>query len=210
MFRAFLITTGTAVALLAVSHWTPIQAQPAAMVADNPWRLVTRQTLPRAIAAAETFSGGRVLEIRFGAHNGVPAFDAVIAKGQAFSHLRIAIPSNVTTVIAETDLPAWMADWVLKADARSLEKAKLHLVDGVLKAEDIAAAPAVDAGIAAPLTGSNAVLAYNVQVIKDNRPERVVIDAVTGLKIADPQPLLNTWTPEEALYQSLKKAAPPR
>jgi hypothetical protein len=210
MLRALVITTA-AVALLAAAPWTLVHAQPAVVaVVDNPWTLVTKQTLPIAIAAAEKFSGGRVLEMRFRARSGVLGFDAVIAKDGAFSHLRIDIPSNVVTVIAETELPEWMANWVLKADAKSLEKAKLHLVDAVLKAEEIADAPAVDAGIAKPLTGSNAVLAYDVEVIKDGRPERVVIDAVTGLKIANPQSLLDTWTPEEALYQSLKKAAPPR
>jgi hypothetical protein len=35
----------------------------------------------------------------------------------------------------------------------------------------------------------------------------VVIDAVTGLKVANPDTLLETWTPEKALYESLKKAA---
>ena len=211
MFRALLIATATAAALPAAGHWTPVHAQPAAVApVDNPWKLVTKETLPLAVVAAEKFSGGRVLEIRFRTHHGVPGFDAVVAKNRAFSHLRIDIPSNRVAVIAETEIPAWMASWVLKADARSLEKARLHLADAVLKAEEIADAPAVDAGIAKPLTGDNAVLAYDVEVIRNNRPERVVIDAVTGLKIADPDQLLEGWTPEQALHESLKKVAPPR
>ena len=53
--------------------------------------------------------------------------------------------------------------------------------------------------------GDNAVLAYNVELIKDGKPKRVVIDAVTGLPIANPEPLLDPWTPEKALYESLHK-----
>jgi hypothetical protein len=208
MFRVLLMTT--VAALLVAGHWTPVHAQPAAVVVvDSPWKLVTKKTLPLAIVAVEKFSGGRVLEIRFRARNGVPGFDAVVAKDGAFSHLRIDIPSNVATVIDETEIPAWMAGWVLKADARSLQQAKLHLADAVLKAEEIADAPAVDAGIAKPLTGENSVLAYDIEVIRDDRPERMAIDAVTGQKIANPDSLLETWTPEKALYESLKKVASP-
>ncbi|MDB5466552.1 MAG: hypothetical protein JWQ46_1314 [Phenylobacterium sp.] len=211
MFRALLSTTAAAAVLLAGGHWTPVHAQPAVLVVvDNPWSMVTKETLPLAIAAAEKLGGGRVLEIRFRVRNGVPGFDAVVAQNGAFSHLRFDIPSNVTAVIAEAEVPAWMAGWVLKADAKSLQKAKLRLVDAVLKAEEMTDAPAVDAGIAAPLSGGNSVLAYNIEVIRGNRPERVVIDAVTGLRIADPQPLLEGWTPEQAIEDSLKKAAPPR
>jgi hypothetical protein len=201
-----LLPAATVAALLASGQWTPVHAQPAVVVAvDSPWKLITKESLPHAIVAFEAYAGGRVLEARYGAHGSVPGFDAVVAKEGAFSHLRVDIPANVVAVIAEAEVPAWMANWVLKADAKSLEKAKLHLADAVVKAEDIADAPAVDAGIAAPLSGENSVLAYNIQVIEDNEPKRLVIDAVTGLKIANPDALLETWTPEKALYESLKK-----
>jgi hypothetical protein len=197
-----------ATALLGAGPWTAAHAQPAAVVVlvDNPWKLVAKGTLQAAVVAAEKFSGGRVLEIRFRTFHGAPGFDAVVAKAGAFSHVRIAIPSDVVTVIAETEVPEWMAAWTLKADARSLQQAKLHLVDAITKAETITDAPAVDAGVAAPLTGRSAVLAYNVEVIKRDRPERVAIDAQTGDAIANPEALLETWTPEKALYESLKKA----
>jgi len=209
MLKVLLPTTAAVAALLIAGYATPVRAQAAVVVAvDSPWKLVTKATLPHAIAAFEAFGGGRVLEARFGAHGDVPGFDAVVAKDGAFSHLRVDIPANVVAVIAEAEVPAWMASWVLKADAKSLEKAKLHLVEAVVKAEEIAGAPAVDAGIAAPLSGGNNVLAYNVALIKHNQPERVVIDAVTGQTIANPDTLLETWTPETALSESLKKVAP--
>jgi hypothetical protein len=206
MFRALLIATAAAAGQLATGSGSPAYAQPVAAAVNNPWKLVDKQTLPLAIAAAEAFSGGRVLEIRFGVHHGVPGFDAVVAKAGAFGHVRIDLPSNRATTIAETEIPSWMADWLLKADARSLAKAKLRLSDAVRVAEKMANAPAVDAGVAKPLTGDNAVLAYDVEVIRGGRPQRVVIDAITGQKIADPQPLLQGWTPEQALYDSMRKA----
>ncbi|MDB5418001.1 MAG: hypothetical protein JWP50_1420 [Phenylobacterium sp.] len=206
MFRTLLITTAAAAGLLAAGPWTPVRAQPAVAAPDaSPWKLVNRQSLPLAIAAVEAFGGGRVLEIRFGVPHGVPGFDAVVAKAGAFGRVRIDLPSNRATVIADTEVPAWMASWVLKADASSLSKAKLRLADAVLMAEKMTGAPAVDAGIAKPLSGGNAVLAYDVEVIRGGRPERVVIDAVTSQRIADPQPLLEGWTPEQVLYDSLSK-----
>jgi hypothetical protein len=216
MLKVLLTGAALAAGLLAVGQWTPVQAQPAASAsasdsaaapADNPWKPVTAHTLPRAINAIEKFAGGQVLEIRYRVHRGVPGFDAVVAKNGAFDHLRVDIPSNSVSVITETELPAWMADWVLKADAKSLQKAKLPLSDAVLKAEGIAGEPAVDAGIAKPLTGGNDVLAYNIQFMGKDRPHRMAIDAVTGLQIADPNALLEAWDPEKALHESLKKAS---
>jgi hypothetical protein len=206
MIRAFLLTTATAAGFVVAGHWMPVHAQSAVVVlVDNPWKLVNKQTLPLAIVAAEKFSGGRALEAGFRVRQSVPGFDAVTAKAAAFSRVRIDIPSNVAAAIAEADVPAWMANWVLKAYAKSLAKAKLSLGDAVVKAEEIADAPAVDAAIAKPLTADNAVLAYDVEVIKNNRPERVAIDAVTGEQIENPDPVLESWTPEKALYESLKK-----
>ena len=37
--------------------------------------------------------------------------------------MRFEIPSSTVAAIGETDVPAWMGDWVLKADAKSLAKA---------------------------------------------------------------------------------------
>jgi hypothetical protein len=206
MFRALLIATAAAVALSAAGYPTLVHAQPTAgAMAANPWGPVTRQTLPMAIRAAEMFSSGRVLEIRFHGRHGPPRFDAVVANNGSFSRVQIDVPSNRVTVIAQTEMPAWMADWTLKADARSLRRAKLRLVDAVRTAQRIAGSPAVDAAVARPLSGDNQVLAYDVEVIRGNRPERVVIDAMTGRRIADPQPLLQGWTPEQAFSDSMAK-----
>jgi hypothetical protein len=211
MFRALLIATAATVVLPAAGYWTPVHAQPAAgAMAANPWSKVTRQTLPAAIRAAETFSGGQVLEIRFRGRHGVQGFDAVVAKSGSFSRVQVDLPSNRVGVIAETEIPAWMANYTLKADVRSLQKTKLRLADAVRTAEQITNSPAVDAAIARPLSGGGPVVAYDVEVIRDNRPERVVIDANTGRRIADPQPLLQNWTPEQALSESLKEARPHR
>ncbi len=148
-----------------------------------------------------------MLEIRFGYRSGVVGYDAVVAKNAVISHVHIsAAPPHKVVAVAETDRPAWMVSWILKADMRSIQRAKLSLTDAVAKAEQITGAPAVDAALAKPLTADNAVLAFNVEVIKNGKPQRIVIDAVTGDTIANPDPLLDTWSPEEALYHSLPKA----
>ena len=49
----------------------------------------------------------------------------------------------------------------------------------IVKAEARDHAPAVDAGIAKPLSGTNAVLAYFVETIKGSKPQQSAIDATT-------------------------------
>ena len=172
----------------------------------NPWAGVTDRSLVDAIQAFEKFSGGKVLEIRFRNRHGTAGFDAVIAKGDVISNLSLGVGSDVIAV-AEIEVPQWMVDWKLRKYQESIAKAKIPLTDAVLKAEQIDRGPAVDAGLAKPLTADNAVLAYNVELIKGGKPDRVVIDAVTGQVIADPEPLLGAWTPEKELYESLHKLA---
>lgn len=202
--RMFLLTTATAGLLLA-GHGTPVLAQSAGAASESPFKLVNKQTLPLAILAAEKFSGGKAMEIRFRVRQGVPGFDAVTARAGGFSRVRFEIPSSNVAAIGETDVPAWMSDWVLKADAKSLAQAKLSLAQGVMKAEEVAQAPAVDAGIAAPLSASNAVLGYNVQVVQGDRAQRLVIDAMTGQPIEDPDQFMEAWSPEHALTASIRK-----
>lgn len=202
--RAFLLTTVVAAGLGLAGHGPAARAQSAA---TSPGQLVNKQTLPLAITAAEKFSGGKAMEIRFRVRQGVPGFDAVTARPGGFSRVRFEIPSSSVAAIGETDVPTWMSDWVLKADAKSLTKAKLSLAQAVVKAEDIAQAPAVDAGIAAPLSAGNDVLGYNVQVFQADRPQRLVIDAMTGQPIEDPDQFMEAWSPEHALSESIKKDA---
>lgn len=176
-----------------------------AATTDNPWGSVNDRSLVTAIEAFEKFSGGKLLEIRFRNKNGVVGYDAVVTKGDVISNLSLSVPDENVVAIAEVDVPQWMADWKLRRYKESVEKAKIPLSEAVLKAEQIGGGPAVDAGLAKPLSGDNAVLAYNVELIKDGKPKRVAIDAVTGLPIANPESLLDPWTPEKALYESLHK-----
>src|SRR5262249_39140399 len=118
--RTFLLTTATAAGLLLASHGTPVLAQSAGAASESPYRLVNKQTLPLAIQAAEKFTGGKAMEIRFRVRKGVPGFDAVTARPGGFSRVRFEIPSSTVAAIGETDVPAWMGDWVLKADAKSV------------------------------------------------------------------------------------------
>lgn len=178
-----------------------------AQTAANPWAGLTDTGLTDAITKIERASGGKVLEIRFSNRNGVVGYDAVVAKGAVISSMTIAAaPAALAAVVAEADLPAWQASWKLRADARSVEKAKLSLPQAVAIAEKVAGAPAVAARLAKPLTGDNTVLAYNVEVLKGGKPERLAIDATTGAPIENPDALYDPWTPSKAFLESLKKA----
>ena len=160
--------------------------------------------LPDAIRATETASGGRVLEIRFRTWEGAVGFTAVVAnRDDTVSHVSVAIPELKVVVIAAADIPDWMAPWQVRADKRSIWKAKIPLADAVVMAQQMTGGVPVDAGLAKPLTADNAVLAYNIEIVKDGRPQRVVIDAETGRKIANPDAILEAWKPEDALMRSL-------
>jgi len=195
LIGALLLTTAAVGGVIAAGQGSPALAQPAELIRVAAPKQVTNSSLTQAIAAAEQASGGKVVEIRYRLAGGAPGFDAISAKGGAFSHLRIAVPSNKVTPVKQGDIP-WRAGWTLKADAKDLADAKLSLSDAVVKAEQIVGGPASAAGVAAPLTGDNAVLAYNVKLYKANDPHRVVIDAVTGAPIENPT-AFEDWAPPE-------------
>lgn len=188
-----------AAGLVVTGHWTPATARETGVIrVATASRPVSKGTLIRAIAAAEQFSGGKVVEIRYRNRAGVPGFDAVAYKGGAFSHVRIDIPSNKVTTISQSEIP-WRASWELKADSKSIARAKVTLAAAVAKAENLSGSAAVDAGVAAPLQIGEDIRGYNVEVWQEGAPERVVIDAHTGERISNPGPFLEPWDPEKNL-----------
>ena len=205
--RTFAIVAGVLIGTCGILGQAPAVAAPpeAEAVAASPWAAVTAAMLPDAIRAIETASGGRVLEIRFRTWQGAVGFTAVVAnRDDTVSHVSVAIPELKVVVIAAADIPDWMAPWQVRADKRSIWKAKIPLADAVVMAQKMTGGVPVDAGLAKPLTADNAVLSYNIEIVKDGRPQRVVIDAETGGKVANPDTSLEAWKPEDALMRSLK------
>lgn len=170
----------------------------------DPWANQTNTSLTDAIAAVEDAIGGKILEIRFLKGIG-KGYEAVVAKKHELINVRENPLTKHVTVITVEETPAWMLDWKLRADIRSIEKAKVPLAEAVKTAEAIAHAPAIDAGLAKPLTPDNAVLAYNIEVAKNGKPERVVIDATTNSVIANPDGLLDPWTPEKLVEKTVQE-----
>jgi hypothetical protein len=151
--------------------------------------------LAHAAVILEQSSGGKILEIRLVDTVGAPAFEAALANAAALAYLRIESPSDNVTQIKETDLPAWLLNYHLEAYMRSVAQAKVPIADAIVKTEAEARAPAVDAGIAKPLSGSNAVLAYFVETIKGTLRKEFAIDATSGAFIANPDSLYEPRTP---------------
>ena len=152
-------------------------------------------SLRQAVQALEQGTGGKVLEIRLSDEPGEIAFDAVIAKGEDLLDMHIASGNDTVTSIDIAQLPKWMAGRKLTAYMRSIYQAKLPLADAIEMAERKSKEPAVGAGLAKPLSGSNAVLAYNVEVMKGQKHERIALDAITGAPIANPDQLYEEWSP---------------
>ncbi len=162
-------------------------------------RGVEQNMPPRALAHATTelekVTGGKVLEIRVADEKGAPAFEAALAKDNAIIYMRIAAVGDQVTHIKVSELPQWLLDYHLEAYMRSIDKADVPLADAIVKAEELAAAPAIGAGIAKPLSATNPMLAYYVETIKGNKRLVAAIDATSGAFIEHPESLFEPHTP---------------
>jgi uncharacterized membrane protein YkoI len=161
----------------------------------DPQLVVPMGALAHAAAALEQSTGGRVLEVRLANDTGAPAFEAAIAQDNAVVYMRIESPSDNDTEIEARELPPWLLNYHMDAYVRSISKTKVPLEEAIVKAETRDSAPAIDAGIAKPLSGANAVLAYFVETMKGPTRHEFAIDATTGAFIANPEELYAPHTP---------------
>lgn len=157
--------------------------------------IVPMGALAHAAAALEKDTGGRILEIRLADETGAPAFEAALTKDGTVVYMRIASPSDDVTEIEVSHLPHWLQDYKLDAYRRSVSKARVPIDQAITKAEQSDQSPAIDAGIAKPLGGTNAVLAYFVETIKGSKRNQLAVDATTGAMIANPESLYEPHTP---------------
>jgi uncharacterized membrane protein YkoI len=160
---------------------------------------ITDTSLTKAVAALEDATGGKVLEIRFVDEVGHERFESVVAKPEEVIYMAVNLLNEDVTKIAIKQVPAWMLDWKLTAYVKSIEKASVPLTKAIAQAEAMARAPAIGAGLAKPLSGTNQVLAYNIELLAHGKRTRIAIDATTGLKIANPDELYEPWTPVKLL-----------
>ena len=157
--------------------------------------VIERGALAHAVTALEDSFGGKVLDIRLADEKGAAAFEAALAKDDGVLYLRIAAISDDVTQIKLSELPPWLLNYRIEAYTRSIEKAKVPLAEAILKAETRASAPAIGAGLAKPLSGTNAVLAYYVEVIKGSKRDILALDAKDDAFIANPESLYEPFTP---------------
>jgi hypothetical protein len=156
---------------------------------------MTAASLSKAVDALEAATGGKVLEIRFVDEKGHERFESVVAKPDQVIYMGVDPVTENVTKIAIKELPAWMLNWKLTEYVSSIEKATVPLAKAITKAEAMAGAPAIGAGLAKPLSGANQVLAYNIELLKGGKRRLIAIDATTGAKIANPEALYESWTP---------------
>jgi uncharacterized membrane protein YkoI len=167
---------------------------PLARAADTE-PIVPMGALTHAARALEQDTNGKILEIRLTDEAGAPAFEAAIAKDDALVYMRIESVSDNVTEIKVRDLPPWLLNYHLEAYMRSIVKAVVPLEQAIVKAEARAHAPAIDAGVAKPLSGTNAVLAYFVETTKGKSRGQFAVDAMTGAFIENPDELYEPHTP---------------
>jgi uncharacterized membrane protein YkoI len=163
----------------------------------DPGTVVPIGALAHAADAFQEETGGKVLEIRLADTAGAADFEAAVLKNGGVLYMRIASPDEHVTEIDVKNLPPWLLNYHLEAYARSAVRAQVPIQEAIAKAEKHNDAPAIDAGIAKPLGGDNAVLAYFVETLNGSRREDLAIDATTGVFIENPQSLFETHTPVE-------------
>jgi len=178
----------------------------AATLSATPWAWVQAASpivpvgaLAHATTELERESGGRVLEIRLVDDAGDPAFEAALKVDDAIHYMRIASVTDTITEITVRELPAWLSNYRLEAFMNSIDKARVPLAEAVDQAEQKAMAPAIAAGIAKPLSGGNAVLAYYVETMAGKKQEIHAIDAMNGRMIANPEAVYEPRTPIKLL-----------
>lgn len=169
---------------------------PLARAADTE-PIVPMGALAHAARALEQNTNGKILEIRLRDEAGAPAFEAAIAKDGAVVYMHIESVTDNVTEINVRDLPRWLLNYHLEAYMRSVVKAVVPLEQAIVKAEARAHAPAIDAGVAKPLSGANAVLAYFVETAEGKSRGQFAVDAMTGAFIANPDELYEPHTPVE-------------
>jgi hypothetical protein len=156
---------------------------------------MTAASLSKAVDALEAATGGKVLEIRSMDEEGHERFESVVAKPDQVIYMAVDPVTENVTKIAIKELPAWMLNWKLTEYVSSIEKATVPLAKAITNAEAMAGAPAIGAGLAKPLSGTNQVLAYYIELLKGGKPRLIAIDATSAAKIANPEVLYESWTP---------------
>ena len=145
--------------------------------------------LENAAAQIEGRTGGRVMDIRFYDETGHPAYMAVIAKSGAVDTVRMDGTSGQITRVSGSRVPDWAMSRERRADVESARQTTVPLSSAIVTAENAARGPAIEAGLAKPLTAENGVLAYNIEVLTYGRPELIAVDANTNEVIANPNSL---------------------
>jgi uncharacterized membrane protein YkoI len=149
----------------------------------------TSSSLPTAISTIEAKTGGKVMDIRFVDAGGAAVYEAVVVTPDKVGLARLDARTGDLSGFDHDQVSDQSFDWEHQRDLKSFAKATISLSAAIETAEQIAGTPAVNAGLAKPLTTSNDVLAYNIEVVRYGRVERIAVDATTDEIIADPNAL---------------------
>jgi hypothetical protein len=177
-----------------LASWTlvvgPTAAEPARRPAPPTWLDGfdrDADNLPRAIATLER-GGGLVTEIRFDGRGGHPGFDATVERGGRVAFVRLERGGARDVVLTRRRRPAWMQRRRIRQQLSSALHAKVSLAAAVQQAEgDTGDLPAVAAAVATRASDPlRYAPAYNVLLLTpQDTVQRVAVDAITGLSIAD-------------------------
>lgn len=147
---------------------------------------VSAISLAHAVTVVENNTGGKVMTIRFEGREGRGGYEAVVVRPGEVGRAWVDAQTGEVTAHDGDSTPDQALKREDQRDIRSFEKATVSLTEAIATVEKLAGAPVVNAGLAKPLSPDNDVLAYNIEVVKNGRPEGIAVDATTDEVIANP------------------------
>jgi uncharacterized membrane protein YkoI len=137
-------------------------------------------SLTDAIAAAETHSGGKALDVAFENRNGKPAYRVKTYQNNAVWEGKVDANSGRIIGRGKT-IPESKLDREDRAELSGLQQAKTTLAQATSAAEAHAGGKAIDAG----LEETNGKIVYEMAIIKSGALQKVTVDPANG-QIAQP------------------------
>lgn len=142
--------------------------------------------LNRAIAAAEELSGGRVIEIHYVGGDGAGRYEATLVRNGSVDHAMVNPATRQVAIVDQAQGSARTFEYKQRADAELVVTgAKVGLRDAVASAEQASRGVAIAADTTR--SGDGFMVAHDIETVRADMVHPVLIDAKTGLVIADVQ-----------------------
>jgi len=149
---------------------------PALAMADEADTLAkAKLSITSAISAAETASGGKVMEIDLDEEKDAPVFEASVFTGGQLKHYKIDATSSTGVAVENKSLKA-KVDFEGKAEKEAIMQAKTSMQDAIATVEKDTGGKAYKAEVEVEDKRSE----YVIEVVANGKEMKKFVDAGTG------------------------------